>query len=148
MLGGPPPSRLPARTVGDKPISCVERCTQRSRPRYGRLSARIVASRQKRVCCIKVKASSLPGQHWHTRADHQQRPSLESSRLSSRRWCPKAVLAAASMKCINFTTSVESQITTSRRRDDEYDYIRWCFKDLPTAEAFAAQFSGTLILTK
>ena len=35
-----------------------------------------------------------------------------------------------------------------RRRDDEHDYIRWCFKDVATAEAFAAQFSGTLILPK
>jgi hypothetical protein len=33
-----------------------------------------------------------------------------------------------------------------RRRDDEHDYIRWCFGDLAVAEAFAAQFSGTLIL--
>jgi hypothetical protein len=32
-----------------------------------------------------------------------------------------------------------------RRRDGEHDYIRWCFKDLATAEAFAAQFSGTLL---
>jgi hypothetical protein len=35
-----------------------------------------------------------------------------------------------------------------RRRDEEHDYIRWCFKDLAIAEAFAAQFSGTLILPK
>ena len=27
----------------------------------------------------------------------------------------------------------------SRRRDDEYDYIRWCFADLAIAEAFVAQ---------
>jgi hypothetical protein len=33
-----------------------------------------------------------------------------------------------------------------RRRDNEHDYIRWCFNDLAVAEAFAAQFSGTLIL--
>jgi hypothetical protein len=32
-----------------------------------------------------------------------------------------------------------------RRRDNEHDYIRWCFKDLAVAEAFTAQFSGTLI---
>jgi hypothetical protein len=32
-----------------------------------------------------------------------------------------------------------------RRRDEQHDYIRWCFKDLATAEAFAAQFSGTLL---
>ena len=32
-----------------------------------------------------------------------------------------------------------------RRRDGERDYIRWFFKDLATAEAFAAQFSGTLV---
>jgi hypothetical protein len=30
-------------------------------------------------------------------------------------------------------------------RDGERDYIRWFFKDLATAEAFAAQFSGTLV---
>src|SRR6478736_2418189 len=53
LLGRPPPSRLPARTVPDKPISCVERCTQRSRAKYGRLSARNAVSRQKRACCIK-----------------------------------------------------------------------------------------------
>ena len=35
-----------------------------------------------------------------------------------------------------------------RRRDGEHDYIRWCFKDLATGEAFAAQFSGTLLLPK
>ena len=33
-----------------------------------------------------------------------------------------------------------------RRRDGERDYIRWFFKDLATAEAFAAQFSGTLVM--
>src|SRR5262245_47048752 len=32
------------------------------------------------------------------------------------------------------------------RRDGERDYIRWFFKDLATAEAFAAQFSGTLVM--
>jgi hypothetical protein len=31
------------------------------------------------------------------------------------------------------------------RRDGERDYIRWFFKDLATAEAFAAQFYGTLV---
>jgi hypothetical protein len=31
------------------------------------------------------------------------------------------------------------------RRDGERDYVRWFFKDLATAEAFAAQFSGTLV---
>src|SRR5262245_53609247 len=30
-------------------------------------------------------------------------------------------------------------------RDRERDYIRWFFKELATAEAFAAQFSGTLV---
>jgi hypothetical protein len=35
-----------------------------------------------------------------------------------------------------------------RRRDDEHDYIRWCFRDVATAEAFAAQFSGTVLLPK
>ena len=54
-----PPSRLPA-TVGDKPISCVERCTPRSRARYGRLSARIAVSRRKSACCTKDQAS-----HYH-----------------------------------------------------------------------------------
>jgi hypothetical protein len=34
------------------------------------------------------------------------------------------------------------------RRDGEHDYIRWCFKDLATAEAFASQFSGTVLLPK
>src|SRR6476469_3022955 len=52
MLGRPTPSRLLARTMGDKPISCVERCTPRSTARYGRLSARIAVSRRKRACCI------------------------------------------------------------------------------------------------
>ena len=33
----------------------------------------------------------------------------------------------------------------SRRRDEQHDYIRWCFKDLATAHAFAEQFSGTLL---
>ena len=33
-----------------------------------------------------------------------------------------------------------------RRRDGERDYIRWFFKDLATAEAFAAQFSGTSVM--
>jgi hypothetical protein len=32
-----------------------------------------------------------------------------------------------------------------RRRDDEHDYLRWCFADLATAEAFAAEFSGKLL---
>ena len=31
------------------------------------------------------------------------------------------------------------------RRDGKRDYVRWFFKDLATAEAFAAQFSGTLV---
>src|SRR5215510_4029504 len=31
------------------------------------------------------------------------------------------------------------------RRDRERDYIRWFFEELATAEAFAAQFSGTLV---
>src|SRR5262245_6246378 len=31
------------------------------------------------------------------------------------------------------------------RRDGERDYVRWFFKDLAIAEAFAAQFSGTLV---
>jgi hypothetical protein len=35
-----------------------------------------------------------------------------------------------------------------RRRDDERDYLRWCFADRVTAEAFAAEFSGTLVLPK
>jgi hypothetical protein len=30
----------------------------------------------------------------------------------------------------------------SRRRDDEHDYLRWCFADVATAEAFATEFSG------
>jgi hypothetical protein len=47
---------------------------------------------------------------------------------------------------MNFTAS---RITDHHiPRDDEHDYIRWCFKDLATAEAFAAQFSGRLILPK
>src|SRR5215831_7282852 len=50
----PPPSRFPA-TVGNKPISCVERCTPRSRARYGRLSARIAVSRRKKRAALKVK---------------------------------------------------------------------------------------------
>ena len=33
-----------------------------------------------------------------------------------------------------------------RRRDDQRDYLRWCFADLATAEAFAAEFSGTLVV--
>jgi hypothetical protein len=33
-----------------------------------------------------------------------------------------------------------------RRRDDEHDYLRWCFADLGNAEAFAAEFSGKLRL--
>jgi hypothetical protein len=52
-LGQQPRCRLPARTVGDKPISCGERCTQRSRARYGRLNAEIAVSKQKRACCVK-----------------------------------------------------------------------------------------------
>ena len=32
-----------------------------------------------------------------------------------------------------------------RRRDDEHDYLRWCFADLATAEAFAMEFSGEVI---
>jgi hypothetical protein len=32
-----------------------------------------------------------------------------------------------------------------RRRDDEHDYLRWCFADLATAEAFAAQFGGEVL---
>ena len=35
-----------------------------------------------------------------------------------------------------------------RRRDDEHDYIRWCFKDVASAQAFAVQFSGTVLLPK
>ena len=31
------------------------------------------------------------------------------------------------------------------RRDGERDYVLWFFKDLATAEAFATQFSGTLV---
>jgi hypothetical protein len=32
-----------------------------------------------------------------------------------------------------------------RRRDDEHDYIRWCFADRVHALAFALEFSGTLL---
>jgi hypothetical protein len=32
-----------------------------------------------------------------------------------------------------------------RRRDDERDYLRWCFASREIAEAFAAEFSGELI---
>jgi hypothetical protein len=35
-----------------------------------------------------------------------------------------------------------------RRRDAKHDFIRWGFKDVATAEAFAAQFSGTLVGAK
>jgi hypothetical protein len=35
-----------------------------------------------------------------------------------------------------------------RRRDDEHDYLRWCFADLATAEAFAAQFGGEILQQK
>jgi hypothetical protein len=31
-----------------------------------------------------------------------------------------------------------------RRRDDEHDFIRWCFAARAIAEAFAAEFSGTV----
>ena len=43
--------------------------------------------------------------------------------------------------------SIKNQFL-SRRRDDEHDYLRWCFADLATAEAFATEFSGTLLLPK
>ena len=32
-----------------------------------------------------------------------------------------------------------------RRRDDEHDYLRWCFADLATAEVFAAEFGGEVL---
>ena len=32
-----------------------------------------------------------------------------------------------------------------RRRDDEHDYLRWCFADLATAEDFAMEFNGEVI---
>ena len=35
-----------------------------------------------------------------------------------------------------------------RRRDDKHDFIRWCFADLATAEAFAAQFGGEILQQK
>jgi hypothetical protein len=35
-----------------------------------------------------------------------------------------------------------------RRRDDEHDFIRWCFADLATAKAFAAQFGGEILQQK
>jgi hypothetical protein len=37
--------------------------------------------------------------------------------------------------------SIKNQFL-SRRRDDEHDYLRWCFADVATAEAFATEFSG------
>jgi hypothetical protein len=33
----------------------------------------------------------------------------------------------------------------ARRRDDEHDYLRWCFARRAIAEALAAEFSGELI---
>ena len=33
-----------------------------------------------------------------------------------------------------------------RRRDDEHDYLRWCFARRSIAEAFAAEFSGELLI--
>jgi hypothetical protein len=30
-------------------------------------------------------------------------------------------------------------------RDDEHDYIRWCFADREIADAFVAEFSGALL---
>jgi hypothetical protein len=35
-----------------------------------------------------------------------------------------------------------------RRHDDAHDYLRWCFADRTTAETFAAEFSGTVLLPK
>jgi hypothetical protein len=35
-----------------------------------------------------------------------------------------------------------------RRRDDEHDYLRWCFADLATAEVFAAEFGGEVLQQK
>jgi hypothetical protein len=35
-----------------------------------------------------------------------------------------------------------------RRRDDEHDYLRWCFADLATAEVFAAEFGGEILQQK
>jgi hypothetical protein len=32
-----------------------------------------------------------------------------------------------------------------RRRDDEHDYLRWCFARRAIAEAFADEFAGRLI---
>jgi hypothetical protein len=90
MLGRPPPSRSSARTVGDKPISCVERCTQRSRARYGRLSARIAVSRPKRACCIKGKATqchrrSIRGAIFHHVDPAQMKSAGTSAKQRGRR---------------------------------------------------------------
>jgi hypothetical protein len=57
---------------------------------------------------------------------------------------PEAVSVAASMTCINGI--IDNHIPC--RRHDEHDCIRWCFNNHATADAFAAQFSGTLILPK
>ena len=112
MLGRPPLSRLFAQPAGAEPISCVERCTQRLRARYGRLSARIAISRQKRACCIKVKVS-----HCRSNMAYKGRPSAKSIAREFpfvvETMVPEAASVATSMTCTSFTVSVGSLISTS-----------------------------------
>src|SRR5262249_38380901 len=62
---------------------------------------------------------------------------------------PQAVSVAASMTYINLIASVESQITTSLVADTmSTTAFDGAFNNHATADAFAAQFSGTLILPK
>src|SRR5690242_19557577 len=53
-------SQSPADIAAGEPFLCGERHIQKSRVRFGRLSARLAASRLKRVCCIN--ATELPFQ--------------------------------------------------------------------------------------
>jgi hypothetical protein len=62
---------------------------------------------------------------------------------------PEAVSVAASMTYINLIASVESQITTSLVADAmSTTAFDSAFNNHATADAFAAQFSGTLILAE
>src|SRR5262245_19846300 len=148
MLGRRPLSRLFAQPAGAEPISYVERCTQRLRARYGRLSARIAISRQKRACCIKVKVS-----HCRSNIAYKGRPSAKSIAREFPFVVETMVPGGGLGRHLDDMHQFHRQCRITdqhipRRRDDEHDYVRWCFKDLDTAQAFAAEFSGTLILPK
>jgi hypothetical protein len=64
-------------------------------------------------------------------------------------WLPPSGLGLNAMFDWHTANGIESQRGPERREAADHDtryFVRWCFADLAMAEAFAAEFSGTLLV--